>query len=97
MLSGSMKMKNMIIQGDGNVEDVTVGHCTIEDSVVMKMGSEVLMCMRNDNIGVKFPTDVGFEGNVVFNGNVESSDGASIQIGETIMTESDLKRLLALL
>jgi len=90
-------MKNITIQGDGNAEDVTVGHCAIEDSVVMKLGSEVLMCMRNDNTGVKFPTDVGFEGNVVFNGKGPYSEGASVQIGQTKLTESDIKRLLALL
>jgi hypothetical protein len=91
MLSGTMKMKNIIIQGEGNVDDVTVGHSADEDSMVMKMGSEVLMC------GVQFPTDVGFGGNVVLTGNVESSGGASIQLGETVLTEMELKRLLALL
>ena len=48
------------------------------------------------NTHVRFPADVGFDGQVVVS-NSGSINGASIQIGDTVLTEADLKRLLSLL
>jgi hypothetical protein len=102
MLNGSIKTKNVIIQGDGNVEDVTIG--IQDDGIVMRTGDGVLMAMRSATGGggdVRFPVDVGFDGNVVIRnggeeGNVEVEGDACIQLGDTVLTESQLKRLIAL-
>lgn len=93
MLSGAIKAKNVVIQGEGNVEDVSFGISQDLDAVEMRVGSDALMTMKNH---VRFPGDVGFDGQVVVadSGNI---NGASIQLGDTVLTEADLKRLLALL
>lgn len=93
MLSGSIKVKNVVIQGEGNVEDVSIGSSVSGDAVEMRVGSDTVMTMKDN---VRFPTDVGFDGQVVV-ANAGSIDGASIQLGDTVLTESDLKRLLALI
>jgi hypothetical protein len=102
MLSGSLKAKTMIIQGDGNVEDMSLGKQ--DDEIVMRMGTDVLMAMRSTLSGgdVRFPVDVGFDRNVIIRnggeeGNVDSEDTASIQLGDTVLTESQLKKLLDLI
>lgn len=91
MLSGAIKAKNVIIQGDGNVEDVSFG--VSGDAVEMRVGNDAVMTMKNH---VRFPADVGFDGQVVV-ADSGSINGASIQLGDTVLTENDLKRLLALL
>jgi hypothetical protein len=91
MLSGSIKAKNVVIQGEGNVEDVSFG--VAGDAVEMRVGNDAVMTMKDH---VRFPADVGFDGQVVV-ANAGSIDGASIQLGDTVLSESDLKRILALL
>ena len=93
MLSGAIKAKNVVIQGEGNVEDVSFGISQDIDAIEMRIGSDALMTM---NTHVRFPADVGFDGQVVVS-NSGSINGASIQIGDTVLTEADLKRLLSLL
>lgn len=93
MLSGAIKAKNVVIQGEGNVEDVSLSVSSASDAVEMRVGNEPVMTMNNH---VRFPADVGFDGQVVV-ANSGSINGASIQIGDTVLSESDLKRLLSLL
>ena len=93
MLSGAIKAKNVVIQGEGNVEDVSLSVSSTSDVVEMRVGNDTVMTMNNH---VRFPADVGFDGQVVVS-NSGSINGASIQIGDTVLSESDLKRLLSLL
>ena len=93
MLSGAIKAKNVVIQGEGNVEDVSLSVSSSNDAVEMRVGNDAVMTMNNH---VRFPADVGFDGQVVV-ANSGSINGASIQIGDTVLSEADLKRLLSLL
>ena len=85
-------MKKIVIEGE-DINDITVGHSVDEGAMAFKMGTDVMMCM-NDSFGVKFPTDVELSGNVTVLG---LSGESTIKLGDTILTETQLKKLLALL
>ena len=42
MLSGAIKAKNVVIQGEGNVEDVSLSVSSANDAVEMRVGNDAV-------------------------------------------------------